>query len=69
MADLIDMTGPDTDVIRILRPSSVLQLLHGLCHVRSSRLKPGDSGAIVTDVAPLDLLEHCADHEHGAVGS
>jgi len=40
-------------------------LLRGLFHVRSSRLKAGDRGAIITDVAQVLSSGHGAAQVHG----
>ncbi|MEU4522948.1 hypothetical protein AB0F52_30090 [Amycolatopsis sp. NPDC024027] len=53
MADPIEMIDSEIDVVRIPRPRSILRLLLGLVRLRSDRLKAGDRGATITEVAQV----------------
>jgi hypothetical protein len=53
LADPIEMIDSDIDVVRIPRPRSILRLLLVLVRLRSDRLKAGERGATITEVAQV----------------
>ncbi|GHG03779.1 hypothetical protein GCM10017567_19610 [Amycolatopsis bullii] len=53
MANPVDMIDSGGDAFRVVQPEGVLRLLHGLFHLRSDRLKAGDRGATIIEVAQV----------------
>lgn len=53
MVDPKDLIDPDADVVRILRPRSLMRMLLNLFRLRSERLKASDRGDTIVELAQV----------------